>query len=136
MSEFVSASLRRLVAERANNRCEYCLLPEAISLHRHEPDHIIPIQHDGTTSADNLALACFYCNRYKGPNVGSFDLETGLLTALFHPRLQVWREHFRIDVAEILPLTPIGRVTVRLLHINDPVRILERRRLIDSGLFR
>ena len=85
MSESISVELRRLVAERAGQRCEYCLLPQTAALYRHEPDHIVPLQHDGATEADNLALACFRCNRFKGPNVGSFDPLTGRLTALFHP---------------------------------------------------
>lgn len=135
MSEFIPAELRRLVAERAGRRCEYCLLPQTATLHRHEPDHIIPLQHDGVTGAENLALACFRCNRYKGPNVGSFDPATGILTALFHPRLRDWNQHFRLVNGEIRPLTPEGRVTVRLLRLNDPDRLLERRRLIETGLF-
>jgi len=37
--------------------------------------------------------------------------------------------------AEIQPLTPEGRVTVRLLHLNDPARLSERQSLIEAGLF-
>lgn len=135
MSESISAELRRLAAARADHRCEYGLLPEAFALHRHEPDHIVPLLHDGTTDAENLALACLWCNRYKGPNVGSFDPLTGQLTALFHPRRQVWGQHFRLVAAEIRPLTPEGRVTVRLLRMNDPDRLAQRQRLIETGLF-
>ena len=59
MSVIISTALRRLVAQRAGNRCEYCLFPEAVALHRHEPDHIVPLQHGGATDPDNLALpAC------------------------------------------------------------------------------
>jgi hypothetical protein len=43
----LSADLRLLVASRADNRCEYCLLPQSMSLHKHEPDHILPRQHGG-----------------------------------------------------------------------------------------
>jgi 5-methylcytosine-specific restriction endonuclease McrA len=63
MSSDVPASLRQLVAERAAYRCEYCLLPQAVVLHRHEPDHIVPIQHGGETHENNLALACLCCNQ-------------------------------------------------------------------------
>jgi len=135
MAEAITPELRRLVAERAGRRCEYCLLPEGVTLHRHEPDHIIPLQHGGTTDAANLALACLRCNRYKGPNVGSFDPLTGQLVALFHPRQQIWEQHFQIAGAEIKPLSPEGRVTVRLFRLNDPDRIAERQRLIETGLF-
>ena len=79
MSGDIPIAMRRLVAERAGGKCEYCLLPQSASAFEHEPDHIIPIQHGGRTKTDNLALACLRCNRRKGPNVGSFDPETGAL---------------------------------------------------------
>ena len=135
MSAMIAPELRRLVAERAGRRCEYCLLPQAVALHRHEPDHIIPLQHGGETDGDNLALACLRCNRYKEPNVGSIDPLTGQLVPLFHPRPQVWEQHFQIVDALIKPLTPEGRVTVRLLRLNEPDRLAERQRLIEAGLF-
>jgi len=86
MSEDIPVNLRRLVAERAEGRCEYCRMPQLVSAFGHEPDHIIPIQHGGRTEVENLALACFRCNRHKGPNVGSFDPETGALVRFFNPR--------------------------------------------------
>lgn len=135
MATPISSELRRLIAERAGYRCEYCLLPQAVTLHRHEPDHIVPLQHGGATDPSNLALACLRCNRYKGPNIGSFDPLTGQLTPLFHPRLQVWNEHFGIVDAEIIPLSAEGRVTVRVLRLNDSDRLSERQRLMLGGLF-
>ena len=117
MATPIQPDLRRLIAERAEYRCEYCLLPQAAALHRHEPDHIVPLQHGGVTDPANLALACLRCNRYKGPNIGSFDPLTGQLVPLFHPRLQIWDQHFQIVDAEIIPLTAEGRVTVRVLTI-------------------
>ncbi|MBK9092972.1 MAG: HNH endonuclease [Anaerolineae bacterium] len=135
MATPIPSDLRRLVAERARYRCEYCLLPQTMALHRHEPDHIVPLQHGGVTEAINLALACLRCNRYKGPNVGSFDPLTGLLVPLFHPRLQSWDQHFHVVGAEIRPLTPEGRVTVLVLRLNDPDRLAERQRLIEARLY-
>lgn len=134
MTGVISPPLRRLVVQQARQRCEYCLLPEAVALHRHEPDHIIPVQHGGETHPTNLALACLRCNRYKGPNVGSFDPLTHQLVPLFHPRLQAWEQHFRLVGAEIVPLTPEGRVIVRLLRLNDPDRLAERQRLLAAGM--
>jgi hypothetical protein len=135
MASEVSAGLRHLVAGRADSRCEYCLLPQAMALHRHEPDHIVPRQHGGETQEDNLALACVRCNRYKGPNVGSFDPFSNVLVPLFNPRVQVWLEHFRWDGAMLLPLTAEGRVTVRILRLNDADRLVERQRLMEAGLY-
>jgi HNH endonuclease len=135
MAQEISARLRRVVEERANYRCEYCRLPQEFAIHPHEPDHVIPVQHDGITNESNLALACFRCNRHKGPNVGSFDPLTGQLTPFFNPRVQHWGEHFTLKDAEVIPLTPEARVTVKILRLNDETRILERRRLLTLGGF-
>jgi hypothetical protein len=40
-----------------------------------------------------------------------------------------------MEGAQIKPLTPEGRVTVRLLRLNDPDRLIERQRLIEANLF-
>lgn len=135
MASEVPTSLRRLVAERATYRCEYCLLPQAVALHQHEPDHIVLLQHGGETHEHNLALACLRCNRYKGPNVGSFDPLTGVLVPLFNPRIHVWSSHFTWEGAAIRPLTPEGRVTVRILRFNDTDRVAERERLKAVGIY-
>ena len=54
---------------RAGFRCEYCLIHEEDILFPHEPDHITAEQHGGPTSGENLAFACYHCNRLKGPNI-------------------------------------------------------------------
>jgi len=135
MSADVPTTLRELVFERAQGRCEYCLIPERAGAFRHEPDHILPVQHDGKTEAGNLALACIRCNRAKGPNVGSFDPETGALVPFFNPRTHTWQDHFHLAGAIIHPLTPHARVTVKILRLNDATRIDERERLIAIGLY-
>jgi len=135
MPSDVPASLRQLVAERAAHRCEYCLLPEAVALHKHEPDHIVPRQHGGETHESNLSLVCLRCNRYKGPNVGSFDPLTGALVPFFNPRIHKWSDHFELDGATIQPRTPEGRVTVKILRLNDEEWVAERERLSDAGLY-
>ena len=135
MSVDIPAALRRLVTERAGGRCEYCLMPQSASAFAHEPDHIIPVQHGGKTEIENLALACLRCNRHKGPNVGSFDPESGALVPFFNPRLQEWRTHFQLEGATIQSLTPEGRVTAKILQLNDERRLEERERLIRLGLY-
>jgi hypothetical protein len=52
-----------------------------------EIDHIIPRKHSGATVEGYLALACFYCNRYKGANIAGIDPPTGQVHPLFHPRI-------------------------------------------------
>jgi hypothetical protein len=135
MRRDLPSALRLLVEERAKHRCEYCLFPESFAGHRHEPDHIIPVQHGGQTDASNLALACWRCNRYKGPNIGSFDPDTGILTPFFNPRLHQWQAHFEWHNGEIRPRTPEARVTVLILRINDPERVEERKQLIALDLY-
>ena len=105
---YIPTALRQVVRERADGRCEYCLYPQAMSFLVFEVEHIIAEKHGGTTTADNLALACPYCNRFKGTDLGSLDPETGQLTPFFNPRTQRWAEHFRLDGARIVPLTPEG----------------------------
>ena len=120
-----------MVRERAGERCEYCLYPQEASFLAFEVEHIIAEKHGGATTENNLALACPYCNRFKGTDLGSLDPESGQLTPLFNPRTQQWTEYFRLDGAWIVPLTPEGRVTVAILQLNHPDRILERQRLIQ-----
>jgi len=50
--------LSSLVRHRAHYECEYCRLPEPQSDLPFVVDHIIALQHGGSTSDDNLALAC------------------------------------------------------------------------------
>lgn len=135
MSSDISTELRRLAAERANYRCEYCLLPESVTLHKHEPDHIVSRQHGGQTDEENIAWACLRCNRYKGPNVGSFDPQTGELVPFYNPRTQAWLEHFEFEEGVIQPLTAEGRVTVKILRLNEEMRVLERQKLSAAGLY-
>ena len=95
----------------------------------------MPRQHGGYTDEGNLALSCMYCNRYKGPNVGSFDPQTGTLVPFFNPRTQDWNSHFELEKGVIRALTAEARVTVKILCFNDEKRIAERQRLIGLGLY-
>lgn len=88
---YVPATLRRQVIERAGNRCEYCLISAEVAFFPHEVDHVVAEKHGGATEIDNLALACWRCNRHKGSDLTSFDPETRQLSPLFNPRTQVWR---------------------------------------------
>ncbi len=134
MSEYVSIALRRELAALANGLCEYCLMPDAISQSPHEADHIVPLQHLGKTEIKNLALACFECNRHKGPNIGSYDAESGELVRLFHPRRDLWAVHFALVDGAIRPKTAIGRVTIRVLAINREMQVEKRRMAAELGL--
>jgi hypothetical protein len=132
---YVPAALRKLVRERSSNRCEYCLIPEMVVFAPHWIDHIVAEKHGGRTEAENLANSCISCNQRKGTDLSSIDPETGGITPLFHPRRDRWLDHFRLEGGIIEPLTPIGRVTEKLLLFNHPIRIEEREQLAEVGLF-
>jgi len=131
---YVPTPLRRLVRERAQERCEYCLVPELVTLAPHWIDHVVAEKHGGQTDADNLALACVLCNQHKGSDLSSIDPATGALTPLFNPRQDRWPDHFQLVGNRIEPMTPVGRVTVRLLQFNHADRIQERQLLLLAGL--
>jgi hypothetical protein len=135
VSERLGAALRRAVITRAHARCEYCGIQDTETLVPHEPDHVIATQHGGRTAFDNLAYACFQCNRCKGPNLASLDPKTGLVTPLYNPRVDRWDHHFRLSAALIEPLTPVGRATAFLLRLNDAARVTIRANLRDRGRY-
>lgn len=123
----VSNEQKRLVRQRAGNCCEYCLLSQSGQLVSFQIDHIIAVKHDGTDEDDNLCLACYDCNIYKGSDVAALDPLTRAATRLYDPRQQVWDEHFTLKPdATISGLTPEGRTTVRVLRINDTERVNQR----------
>lgn len=126
----ISAELRRFVYQRADGCCEYCRILEKFSFLPHQIDHVIPEKHGGPTDATNTALACILCNQHKGSDLASIDPLTGLITPLFNPRLQHWADHFALGNDGLLvSATPEGRTTIRLLRLNHPERIEERKLL-------
>jgi len=129
----VQEELRRLVADRAPHRCEYCCLHEDDAYFPHQVDHIISRKHGGLSDESNWAYACLRCNTWKGSDIASLDPTTGRLVSLFHPRRDVWSDHFELRGFVIEPLTPIGKVTARLLKLNLDGRVAERRLLIGIG---
>ena len=130
----VPARLRRAVVRRAHGRCEYCRIHQDDVILPHEPDHIISIKHGGKTVLDNLANACFLCNRFKGSDIASIDDATGVLVKLFDPRSDLWDEHFRVAAdGRIVPLTDVGRVTEKILKFNLPESRQARKLLMEEG---
>ena len=133
MSEYIPVAIRKLVRERANQSCEYCLMHEDDALLSHEPDHIIALKHRGETTESNLAWTCFTCNRAKSSDLSSIDVETNQLVRLFNPRIDVREEHFRLERnGKIKPLTDVARVTEFLLKLNRPEHVEIRRTLMSS----
>jgi hypothetical protein len=128
-------SLEELVWSRAKGCCEYCQMPHQYDALPFEVDHIIAVKHGGDTVARNLALACFWCNRFKGTDFATLDPRTRKRIFLFNPRRHRWHRHFRWDGARLIGRTPVGRATIALLKINHPLGIQARDELIDEGVF-
>ena len=125
---------RELVRARAQQRCEYCRLPQEFSELRFPVEPIIPRQHGGGDEPDNLALACPACNLFKGPNLTGRHPGTKRVERLFHPRRDRWNEHFAYDDARIVGKTPVGRTTASLLEMNDVERVRLRALRAEIGL--
>jgi hypothetical protein len=130
----MDAALRAFVRERAGRRCEYCRLHEADSdfLPFHV-EHILAKQHGGTDDPASLCYACPECNWAKGPNLAG-RLE-GKLYALFNPRTQSWKRHFYWDHTTLVGKTKTRIVTVQVLNINDPLRLMLRDNMLFEGRF-
>ncbi|MDQ3712415.1 MAG: HNH endonuclease [Acidobacteriota bacterium] len=116
MARRISADVREKVRQRATFLCEYCHTNERWQYVRFTIDHIIP---NGDDSIENLALACFHCNRRKSNKTEILDTKTNEIISLFNPREHFWNEHFIwSNKILIVPKTTIGRVTIELLKLN------------------
>lgn len=135
MASDISEALRAEVARRAGGRCEYCLIHELEAGFPHQVDHIVSRKHGGESTSDNLAYACVICNRYKGTDIAAINQSSGKIARLFDPRRDRWSDHFRLEGATIEPISSVASVTVRLLRLNAPERISERRLLQSLGRY-
>ncbi len=135
MSSRSNFEIRQFVASRAHNICEYCLIAEEDAYFRHQVEHIISRKHGGSSELDNLALACVFCNRYKGSDIASLNPETKELVRFYNPRVDRWHEHFRLNGVVIESLTDIGEATIRILKMNHDDQILEREVLSKGGRY-
>src|SRR5262249_44757368 len=76
---------------------------------------------------------CEYCLLRK--RFASINYETGRVVRLFNPRTDKWANHFLLEGARIVPLTPNGRVTEYLLQLNLPERVERRERLFSADRY-
>jgi HNH endonuclease len=135
MSNYISPEIRQTVAIRANFVCEYCLIAEDDAYFKFQVEHIISRKHGGSSELENLALACVFCNRYKGSDIATISSETGELVRFYNPRTMCWNEHFRLNGVVIESLTEIGEATLRILQMNHEDQALERQVLSRRGRY-
>jgi hypothetical protein len=125
-------SIRAFIGLRAAWKCEYCGIPEEFSEYPFHIDHIVSLKHGGESQDDNLAYSCPECNFYKGSDIGTyFSIQEQVFVPFFNPRIDVWSDHFQEISGLIKPLSTKGEVTVRLLQINTPERIILRRTIAN-----
>ncbi len=124
----IPESIQHQVRQRAEYLCEYCHASEQWQYVLFTVDHIVPLNQDGEDTLDNLALACFHCNRRKSAKTTAIDPESGAEVPLFNPQQSPWSEHFiwSADRLSVIGLTPTGRATVAALNLNR-ARILNIR---------
>jgi len=116
----ISDAIQQQVRKRALELCEYCHASETWQYVLFTVDHVIPLSKNGQDTIDNLALACFHCNRKKSNNTTAIDPETGNEVELFNPRKNKWSEHFiwSKDGLKIIGITPTGKATIAKLDLN------------------
>jgi hypothetical protein len=119
-SRKITDSIQQQVRQRALELCEYCHASEKWQYVLFTVDHVIPLSKNGKNTIDNLALACFHCNRRKSNNITGIDPNSGNQVTLFNPRTSLWNEHFiwSKDELIIIGLTPTGKATIEILNLN------------------
>jgi hypothetical protein len=123
------------VETRAEGRCEYCRMHQALQGATFYVEHILPSSRGGVTNLDNLAWSCAGCNLRKADRIEVLDPQLGTLAPLFNPRIDRWSEHFRRQGYLLVGQTPVRRGTVSLLELNHPRRLLIRQAEDLFGLF-
>ncbi|MEY4937783.1 MAG: hypothetical protein RIS64_4142 [Bacteroidota bacterium] len=120
MAEYIPVKVQRLVLAASKGCCEYCWAPAEYSSALYHFDHILPTAKGGKSTFANLAHSCSGCNGYKSDKTHSMDPLTNQRERLYHPRNDVWTDHFQWsdDGIKIEGITPIGRATVALLQLN------------------
>jgi hypothetical protein len=131
----ISVRLRRKVAVTAQHRCGYCLTAQEFTAMPLHLEHIIPLAAGGSSTEDNLWLACPLCNGFKGDRTHAQDPDTGEWVPLFNPRQQEWHEHFQWDAEGIgiVGFSATGRATVIALKLNNEHLRRARRRWVLAG---
>ena len=102
-----------------------------------EVEHVVPKAKKGTDEDSNLALACHGCNLFKSDSLTGIDPESNEEVNLFHPRSDVWGDHFAFDSESRLieGISGKGRATVARLRMNNEAQLASRRWWVSLGLF-
>ena len=130
------SALRTRIEDRAEGRCEYCRAPQDACGYHFHLEHVVPVTLGGADGDSNRALACASCNLAKSDRISAVDPDTGVETPLFHPRNQIWNDHFRwsSDGQTVIGDTASGRVTIICLDLNSELRMAAHKLWFMVGL--
>jgi HNH endonuclease len=132
---YIPESIKIVVFKRANQQCEYCLINENFSFFSFHIEHIISMKHGGKTELDNLALACPICNINKGTDIATILPKSDELIRFFNPRSEKWADHFSLEPSGlIVAITSTGEATIKILNLNHPDSIIERKEMLIRGI--
>jgi HNH endonuclease len=131
----ISAAKRKTVIDRAAGCCEYCWSQARFATQSFSVEHILPRALGSNDELENLALSCQGCNNHKFIKTALLDPITNLEANLFHPRVDLWNDHFiwSEDYSRIICLTPTGRASVLALQLNRDGVVNLRQALFALG---
>ena len=80
---------------------------------------------------------CNACNLRKGTCISAINSDSNDEVQFFHPRQNLWSEHFQIDmkVGMVMGITAVGKVTVENLKMNSVAQVAARKLWVRLGLF-
>lgn len=133
----IKRELDRKIREKSKNRCGYCSTPQSLTSHKLEIEHIFPISKGGSTTEENLCLACRHCNLHKASKILGFDVVSAKKVRLFNPNTQIWTKQlsWNKEKTSIIGKTSCGRATIYALKMNDDLQINARKVWKLTGLF-
>jgi HNH endonuclease len=83
-------------------------------------DYILPLAAGGSSRLENLCLACYRCNEFKGSRTEGPDPTGGQMTSLFHPRRDAWTTHVAWQADHVTPAgLRSGPRTIVALLLNE-----------------
>lgn len=132
---YVSVELRQQIRVDAAHRCGDCHSPEVLLGMPLEIEHLYPYALGGSSTRENLWLACSRCNDFKGDRVAALVPGTDQSIPFYHPRQQPRREHFTWSPAgtEIVGRSLVGQATVEALRLNNEYIVATRRIWVAAG---
>ena len=131
----IPVALADFVRQRAGHRCEYCGMSQSLQGATFHIEHVVPLTCGGSSSKENLALACPSCNLHKSDRSHVIDPATNERVELFHPRKHAWGENFVWKGMNVEGRTAIGRASASALDLNHPRRLRVREAEAMFGLF-